>query len=174
MITNRNHQIFLQRDILNFEGRYVETRFYLIKKDYQIKYIIKELNAIDGNGNMISRTRMKQQSNNVNFHNFVFVVNLLEVQDRNVMEKLKESMNESQRSYFLRVNPEKWLDMQAIHTKQFYRNLFSPLVKLLQESLKVTYPTTSRMKVSFENKNIPIHRKEYISREDERKLRVHF
>ena len=60
MVSHRNRQIFLQRDILNFEGRYAETRFFLIRQDYQIKLNIKELNAIDGNGNMISRTKIRQ------------------------------------------------------------------------------------------------------------------
>ena len=91
----RNHEVFLQRDILNFEGRYVETRFYLTRQDYQLKFLVKELNAIDGNGNMISLTRKKQSNLQVQFHNFVFVVNLLEIQDRNVMERLKNSMTET-------------------------------------------------------------------------------
>jgi len=38
----------------------VETKFYLIKKDYELKFIVKELNAIDGNGNIISKLRKPQ------------------------------------------------------------------------------------------------------------------
>jgi hypothetical protein len=72
------------------------------------------------------------------------------------MESLNESMSQERRDYFLRVNPEKWLDMQTVHTSQFYRKLFSPLLRLLQDSLKVTYPTTSRMRVYFDNRNIPL------------------
>jgi hypothetical protein len=43
----------MQRHICNFEGRYIEIRFFLNRVGYRIHITIKELNTIDQNGMIV-------------------------------------------------------------------------------------------------------------------------
>lgn len=164
---NRNGEIYLLRHVSNFEGRYIEQRFYLNKGQYMIKLIVQELNGVDGNGNVVSKPKVPKgilpssrsnQKAEPDPRKFMFKIDLLKVQDKQTMQNLQNSLKQDELDYFLRVNPDRWLELQEQHLPGYYRNLFHPLIKLVQENLRVTYPSTQTIKLWFENRKLPIER----------------
>jgi hypothetical protein len=123
---------------------------------------MREMNQVDGNGTIVPHYRKPAVDHGstipVKFSEYSFNVNLLELQERQVMENLWNSLSESQMIHFVRVNPEKWIELDIHRNPQYYRKMFKPLMDLIVNGARVKYPTTTLMRVNFEYLPIPIHR----------------
>lgn len=83
--SNIQQVVFLSKLITNIEGRYIEIRFYLLKRDYTIKFYIDELSAIDEPRSDVPTILNK----------LVYKIDLLQLSDRSVFTVLEQSLNET-------------------------------------------------------------------------------